>query len=163
MVQFMKATENQLGILARTRAEVLRAANGLPADADMSEAEAAAFEYYCDALPRGEHVAYLAIEEGVVVGTGGVSFYGVMPTYHNPTGKKAYIMNMYTAPKYRRRGIATRMLEILVGEAHRRGITAISLEATPAGRPLYEKFGFVPMAGEMELPPSEESHGRISG
>ena len=39
-----------------------------------------------------------------------------------------------------------------VEDAHRRGVTAISLEATAMGRPLYEKFGFVPMEHEMELP-----------
>ena len=52
----------------------------------------------------------------------------------------------------RDRGIATRILTRLVEDAHRRGVTAISLEATAMGRPLYEKFGFVPMEHEMELP-----------
>ena len=37
-------------------------------------------------------------------------------------------------------------------EAKRKGITSISLEATDMGRPLYEKFGFVKMNDEMELP-----------
>ena len=32
-----------------------------------------------------------------------------------------------------------------------RGITAISLEATGMGRPLYEKYGFVKMNHDMEL------------
>lgn len=32
-----------------------------------------------------------------------------------------------------------------------RGITAISLEATGMGCPLYEKYGFVKMNHEMEL------------
>lgn len=41
-----------------------------------------------------------------MVGTGGISFYQVMPTYHNISGKKAYIMNVYTQPDYRRKGIA---------------------------------------------------------
>ncbi|MGX8706420.1 MAG: GNAT family N-acetyltransferase, partial [bacterium] len=86
------------------------------------------------------------------VGAGGVSYYRVMPTYHNPTGVKAYIMNMYVRPAYRRRGIATRLLELLVDDAHARGISCITLEATDAGRPLYAKFGFVPMTHEMELP-----------
>lgn len=36
-------------------------------------------------------------------GTGGISFYQVMPTYHNASGTKAYIMNMYTNPDYRRK------------------------------------------------------------
>lgn len=38
-----------------------------------------------------------------------------------------------------------------VQDAKRRGITQISLEATDMGRPLYEKYGFVPMNAEMEL------------
>ena len=36
-------------------------------------------------------------------------------------------------------------------DAKNRGITAISLEATDTGRPLYEKYGFVKMNDEMEL------------
>ena len=54
--------------------------------------------------------------------------------------KKAYIMNMYTVPEYRRRGIAYQTLDKLVKEAKERGISAISLEATDMGRPLYEKY-----------------------
>ena len=75
-----------------------------------------------------------------------------MPTFHNPSGCKAYIMNMYTRPEYRRRGIAYHTLDLLVKEIRRRGITSISLEATDMGRPLYEKYGFLPMEHEMELP-----------
>ena len=44
------------------------------------------------------------------------------------------------------------MVDLLVGEARQRGITAISVEATDMGRPLYEAYGFVPMPAEMELP-----------
>jgi GNAT superfamily N-acetyltransferase len=74
-----------------------------------------------------------------------------MPTYHNPTGYKAYIMNMYTVPEYRRKGVAYKTLDLLVSDAKDRGINAISLEATDMGRPLYEKYGFVKMDDEMEL------------
>jgi len=43
-------------------------------------------------------------------------------------------------------------LDLLVADARERGITAISLEATAMGRPLYEKYGFIKMNNEMELP-----------
>ena len=85
-------------------------------------------------------------------GRGGVSFYQVMPTYHNPTGQKAYIMNLYTDPNYRRHGIATHTLRLLIDEAYERGVSHISLDSTEMGRPLYEKYGFVPMPNEMQLP-----------
>ena len=51
----------------------------------------------------------------------------VMPTYHNQSGMKAYIMNMFTHPDYRRQGIAYRTLDTLIKDAKRMGITDISL------------------------------------
>lgn len=80
----------------------------------------------------------------------GVSFYKVMPTYSNPQGKNAYIMNMYTRPAYRRKGIASKLLDLLIREAINRGIKKISLEATEMGKLVYRRYGFVPMENEME-------------
>ncbi|MCM1569857.1 MAG: GNAT family N-acetyltransferase [Roseburia sp.] len=130
---------------------VLRAANHLTEDADMSRVACETREYYRHALPSGEHIAYLVYDGGEFIGAGGASFYQVMPTYHNPGGRNAYIMNMYTAPGYRRQGIAYKMLDLLITEIRMRGVEKISLEATEMGRPLYEKYGFVPMGNEMEL------------
>ena len=89
------------------------------------------------------HCGYLVFDGENFVGAGGVSYFQVMPTYHNSSGYKAYIMNMYTNTEYRRKGIANKTLGLLVEDANKRGVHAISLEATDMGKPLYEKFGFV--------------------
>lgn len=148
---YKRATLADLEILTETRILVLRAANKLSDDVDMTEVKEQSYEYYKNALRDDNHVAYLVYDEKEFVGAGGVSFFQVMPTFHNPSGRKAYIMNMYTKPEYRRRGIAYRTLDLLVEEAKRKGISAISLEATNMGRPLYEKYGFKRMNDEMEL------------
>lgn len=149
---YKKATLKDLDILIETRIEVLRAANKLSGDTDMSEVERQSYDYYQKALCDGSHIAYLVFDENCVVGAGGVSFFQVMPTYNNPSGTKAYIMNMYTKPEYRRKGIAYKTLDMLIKDIKSKGISAISLEATEMGRPLYEKYGFVKMNDEMELP-----------
>ena len=149
---YKKAKLEDLDILTKTRIQVLRAANQLSDDTDMSQVERESYNYYQKALRDGSHIAYLVFDEGRFVGAGGVSFFQVMPTYHNPSGNKAYIMNMYTNPAYRRRGIAIKTLDMLVKEAKNRSVSAISLEATDMGRPLYEKYGFNKMNDEMELP-----------
>ncbi len=149
---YKKATIEDIDILTETRIEVLRAANKLSDDIDMSEVKRQTYDYYKKALCNGTHIAYLIFEENRFVGAGGVSFFQVMPTYHNQSGMKAYIMNMFTHPDYRRQGIAYRTLDTLIKDAKRMGITDISLEATDMGRPLYEKYGFIKMDNEMELP-----------
>ena len=150
-LNYRKATIEDLEALVRTRIEVLRAANKLGADADMSEVFRYSQLYYQNALSDGTHTAYLVFDGSRFVGAGAVSYFQVMPTYHNPSGNKAYIMNMYTHPDYRRKGIAYRTLDLLVEDIKSREITSISLEATDMGRPLYEKFGFTKMKDEMEL------------
>ena len=149
---YKRATLEDINTLVETRIEVLRAANKPCADTDMGEVERQSYLYYQKALSDGSHIAYLVFDESGCIGTGGVSFFQVMPTYHNPSGKKAYIMNMYTNPKYRRKGIAYKTLDMLIKEIKSKGISSISLEATDMGRPLYEKYGFVKMNSEMELP-----------
>lgn len=147
---YKRATVEDIDLLTETRVEVLRAANQLSADIDMSQVRDQSGAYYRQALADNSHIAYLVFQGDKVVGTGGVSFFRVMPTYHNPSGYKAYIMNIYTHPACRRRGIAYQTLDLLVNASQERGITAISLEATDMGRPLYEKYGFAAMNSEME-------------
>lgn len=145
------ASLEDIEILTSTRIEVLRAANKLNDSVDMSEVERESWQYYKESLAEGSHMAVLVYDGDKFVGAGGVSFYKVMPTYHNPSGKKAYIMNMYTKPDYRRKGIAYHTLDLLVSKSRELGVAHITLEATDAGRPLYEKYGFVKMNDEMEL------------
>lgn len=149
---YKKASLDDIDILTETRVTVLRAANRLSGDEDMSEVERQSRAYYEKALADGTHTAYLVFDGERVVGTGGVSYYAVMPTFHNVTGEKAYIMNMYTDPEYRRRGIAMKTLGLLIEDSLGRGVTDIGLEATDMGRPLYERYGFIAAGAEMLLP-----------
>lgn len=148
---YERATSKDMEELVKTRIIVLRAANKLSDDADMSVVEQNSRAYYKYALETGEHIAYLVYDKDKFIGTGGVSFYQVLPTCHNPSGKKAYVMNMYTAPEYRRQGVAFHTLDLLVRAAESRGVSQIALEATDMGRPLYQKYGFVEMVNEMEF------------
>ena len=152
MLSYKKATIDDLEFLVETRIEVLRAANKLDKSVDMTVIKEQSYDYYKKALSNKTHIAYLVFDGEKFVGAGGISFFRVMPTFNNPSGNKAYIMNMYTSPSYRRKGIAYKTLDLLVLSAKERGISSISLEATEMGRPLYEKYGFIKMNDEMELP-----------
>ena len=148
---YRKAGLDDLELLVSSRVMVLKAANKLPDDADMSEIERQSRIFYKKALADGSHTAYLVFDGKRLIGTGGMSYYDVMPTCDVTSGKKAYVMNMYTDPEYRRQGIAYKTLDLLVADAKARGVEHITLEATDMGRPLYEKYGFVQMKSEMQF------------
>ena len=59
-IVYEKAGLDQLDLLVSTRIEVLRAANRLNDDVDMSGVERQSREYYAKALADGTHTAYLA-------------------------------------------------------------------------------------------------------
>ncbi|MCR5539942.1 MAG: GNAT family N-acetyltransferase [Ruminococcus sp.] len=151
-IEFKRADLSDLDMLVSSRIKVLIAANKLPEDTDMSLIEQQSRDYYKQSLADGTHTAYLVYDGDDIIAAGGVSYYRVMPTCDVPTGRKAYIMNMYTDPRYRRQGIAYKTLSLLVEDAKSKGVDFISLEATDTGRPLYEKFGFVGTPHEMILP-----------
>ena len=59
------------------------------------------------------------------------------------TGKAATILNVFTYPDYRCKGIATKLLTMIIAEAKAMNISYLELSATDSGKPLYEKLGFV--------------------
>lgn len=148
---YRKATPADIGVLTAMRLDVTRVVWDLAADIDLSHFEQETRQYYQKNLESGDHAAYMVYDGDLLVGTGGICFYRLMPTGDNFTGRKAYLMNMYTRPEYRRRGIAGQTLDLLVNEAKSRQVAFISLETSDAGRELYLRHGFVPARDEMLL------------
>lgn len=83
-----------------------------------------------DYEPEG---CFLGLLDGRPVGTVTTTTYGV---------DLAWIGMMLVHPDYRRRGIATVLMEQSLDELRRRGVRCIKLDATPAGQPVYERLGF---------------------
>lgn len=68
-----------------------------------------------------------------------------------PNGRIGDVGNVLVYPPYRRQGLATRVMKRLIEEARSRGLSRIDLAATPAGRVVYLKLGFVEYAGHTQL------------
>ena len=87
-------------------------------------------------------VEWIAEENGEIIATSAILFYEFPPSIDFPNGNKGYIANMYTKPAYRGRGIASSLIEKLVEEAKKRGVTRLWLSASNDGKPVYIKCGF---------------------
>jgi Sortase and related acyltransferases len=68
-----------------------------------------------------------------------------------PNGRIGDVGNVLVYPAYRRQGLATRVMSRLIEEARSLGLSRIDLAATPAGRAVYLKLGFVEHGGHTQL------------
>ncbi|MNJ06253.1 hypothetical protein D3C77_03350 [compost metagenome] len=66
--------------------------------------------------------------------------------FHPTQGERGYVLNVFIEPAYRRRGLATALMQLAQAEFTQRGINFAVLHATEAGRPVYEGLGWKPTA-----------------
>ncbi len=90
-------------------------------------------------------------DNGEIVATAAILFHEYPPTFTNRPEIRGYVTNMYTAPAYRKKGIATELLDKLKEEAKKRGAAKMWLGASEMGRPVYEKYGFNVMTEWMDI------------
>jgi GNAT superfamily N-acetyltransferase len=100
-------------------------------------------EHLAALIEAREYFGFLAEQDGEVVGGGGVWLRPLLPRPGTPQGSiEAYVLNVYTEPGHRRRGVARVILETIMDWCRERRVARISLHASEEGRPLYESLGF---------------------
>ena len=138
-MEYRYATTDDMNLLIQSRTDTLRDVNGLEADYQFSgEFLEASREFFRE----GDQSTVLAIENNRAVGCATMCYIDLMPTFAHPSGRRAHLMNVWTDKEYRRRGIAEKLVTMLIEEARARGASEISLDTTEAGRPFYRKLGF---------------------
>lgn len=143
--------------LARHRAAMFRDMGQLAPPLE-DTLERATASYLGEALPQGEYLAWVAVQDGTpanVIGGAGVQLRPILPRPRPGAGDlelgpEAIVLNVYVEPAWRRRGIAEALMRTLMTALAARGIRRVVLHASADGRRLYERIGFVP-TNEMRL------------
>lgn len=107
-------------------------------------------DYLAKAMAEGSLHAWLACAGDRTVAGGAVI---VSPWLAHPFDlecRRATILNVYTEPEYRRRGIARRLMQTMIAWCQDQGLARVTLHASEDGRHLYESLGFE-ASNEMRL------------
>lgn len=139
MIEYRRLTEKDLSAFIELRIAQLRE-EGATEDIDLIPF---LNDYYKRHLADGTFVSWLAVDEGKIVGTSGMSFVEKPPYFGCPSGKIGLLSSMFTQKEYRRKGIAKELLSRVVEEARKYGCGAVHITASDMGVYLYEDFGFV--------------------
>jgi GNAT superfamily N-acetyltransferase len=126
---------------------------------DMGELPSNLFEAFraasCDELrhllERGRYVGWLLSLENApnkIIAAAGVHLRRVLPHPSDNTatfahGRHGVIVNVFTEPEWRRKGLAGMLLKQIVDWAREEKLDRLLLHSSDDGRALYERLGFV--------------------
>ena len=139
MITYQKLTEKQLDVFIQLRIKQLKE-EGASEDFDLKPALR---DYYNRHMADRTFVSWLAMDGDKIIGTSGMSFVEKPPYFSCPNGKIGLLSSMFTAPDYRKMGIAKELLSRVVEEARSYGCSSVQITASDMGVLLYTNFGFV--------------------
>jgi len=136
------ATTADVGTIAKHRVGMFLDMGALPAAA-AAPLRAASAAYFARAIATGDYLGWLAELDGAVVAGAGVQPRALLPRPdHIDGGVEAYVLNVYTEPAHRRRGLARGLMDVVLDWSRAQRHGRVTLHASDAGRPLYDTLGF---------------------
>ncbi|MCJ7718682.1 GNAT family N-acetyltransferase [Candidatus Bathyarchaeota archaeon] len=152
-IVYRRGTLDDVQVLVDLRVRFLNELLNHPENNETRVVRKSLLEYFTEAIPSRDFVAWVAEYGGKIVATSGMVVWQKPALYGGvESGKLGYLLNFYTIPEARGKGIATRLLNELIGEARSMGLRYVHLHASKDGEPIYRKAGFVePKMPELEL------------
>ncbi|WP_226528892.1 GNAT family N-acetyltransferase [Metabacillus niabensis] len=148
---FIRASIKDIDSMICLRIALLKELGEIKSSQEEQLVRSSTKEYLQQAISNNEFISYIARCNGETVGASGVVIIKRPPYLENLNGMEAYILNMYTIPQHRGRGISRKLLESCIDECKNIGVKRVWLHSSDNGKHLYQKVGFTPKSNEMEF------------
>ncbi|MDQ2918373.1 MAG: GNAT family N-acetyltransferase [Verrucomicrobiota bacterium] len=148
-----RATVADAATIASHRARMFRDMGQVPPEL-YEPLRASAEKWLVNGFGSGEYVGWLATAVNLpldIIGGVGVQLRRVSPHARQKAdgevliaeGRHALVINVFTEPKWRRRGIGESLVREIIAWAKTERLDRLVLHASKEGRKLYERLGFV--------------------
>ncbi len=141
-IQIREIGPNEVELLTNYRMVYLAEMQGEQSEEYLQQLRKDLTDYFSQALAEKRFFAYLADLKGEILGFGAMVIKKIPGDFNQSSYLEGDILNMFTVPFARRKGISAMILQQLINEARNRGISKVSLHTSKDGEKLYRKFGF---------------------
>lgn len=143
-ISYRKATLKDVETLARLRVTFINEVFKIKVSKDAEKLRKELAEYFTITLSDQSVIAWIAEYKNRIVSTSTLVVWHAPPTYTGlgKKGMRRYILNMYTKKEFRKKGIASVLLDKLIQEARTLNLEYVHLHSTEAGIGIYRKLGF---------------------
>lgn len=141
-IQIRKALESDINSMISHRIEYLIEMQGERSEDFINNLRRELVTFFSEGMKDGTVVALVAENQLIPVSYGVLVLHKVPGDFNKSTYLEADILNMYTIPSERKKGISAMILEQLINIAKSLGVSKIALHTTQAGEKLYRNAGF---------------------
>ena len=135
------ATVNDAALIAHHR-RAMFADMGFADTARLEAMEAEFTVWVRERLERNVYLGWFVMDGETVVAGAGLWLMDWPPHIIGAKAQRGNILNVYTQPAYRRRGLARQLMNVILDWCQANGVETVILHASNEGRALYESLGF---------------------
>ena len=145
-----QATKADLDILMHHR-RAMFLDMGRKDDEILAKAMRTSRDFFSNQFEYGRFHAWVVEQRpGTIIAGAGVITFDYPPSPRDPSPQRPMVVNVYTERAHRRKGIARKLMEIVIDWCRSMQFGSVMLHASDEGRPLYESQGFE-QTNEMRL------------
>lgn len=115
------------------------------------ELESAYLDKITEQIPEGVCKAWVIKNDDEIIASGAITIVSFVPVPSDLSHNIAYLHSMYTEKTHRQKKCAQKIVDRAIQYCQKNGISRILLNASDAGKPIYEKAGFVSSPEAMRL------------
>jgi GNAT superfamily N-acetyltransferase len=149
-ITYRKATVKDAQKLARYRVDFLNEVYKTNDDVVSKALYNELVIYFNQSFEENSLISWIAEHEQKIISTSGLVVWKIPLSFASlgKHGRRGYILNMFTLKAYRKKGIASVLMNKLVDEAKQLNLEYLHLHTTDDGIRIYKKLGF----NEPEIP-----------
>jgi ribosomal protein S18 acetylase RimI-like enzyme len=140
-IKYDTATKDDINELIRLRIAYMMDDFGSVSENERIALEKQLPDYFSRKL-GSELIAFVARDEEKIVSVAYLLIIEMPANLLLLNGRYGDVLNVYTEPEYRGKGLATRLMNNLIEYGKKAGLGRIDLLATGDGYPIYKKVGF---------------------
>ncbi|WP_461247943.1 GNAT family N-acetyltransferase [Treponema sp. R6D11] len=143
-IELKKVGIEHLEILVDLRMEFIKDIHPNTALQLLEKIKKSTFTYFNDLFNNNSYIGFIGLNNnGEVICTAGLLIYYLPPLNNENYRKIGHVLNFYTKPAYRRKGIGSKLMNFIKDTATDEKINRIVLNSTKMGFSMYKKAGFI--------------------
>jgi GNAT superfamily N-acetyltransferase len=142
-IEFKKVGIEHLEILVDLRIEFIK---DIHPEIDLQlleKIQKATLTYFNDLLKNNSYIGFIGKNNDEIICTAGLLIYYLPPLNNENYRKIGHVLNFYTKPAYRKKGIGLKLMNYIKDKAKEEKINRLVLNSTKMGFSIYKKAGFI--------------------